>query len=217
MSLTVAISTHGGYDKFLAECVRSALPRCDQLVVYDDGGECTPRGGRHVNLPKSGSLIAARIKAIEDCKTTHLLHMDADDVLYERPEPKGDIYFAPLHLVKDGLAMHTWTWSDRPTDYTGCVEWMGERLSTPFPISKAVFRIEWVRENGLCWYRWPSTTYAEDAKTLLEYLKCDPEVVYEEKPYYGYRLHDSQMTGDIQARRLFEQDLSDYIRGLDVR
>ena len=205
MGLTIAISTHGGYRDFLPWAVATAIPY-GEVVVYDDGGECgrVGLGERYVALPKSGSLIPARVKAIEEASGDYLLHLDADDWLIGQPPMVGDMAYSDLMLNGVQCARRD------VIDAQGCLElmrlWAGStvRGRNPLP-AKPVYRVAWLKEHGLSWYSWPSTNYAEDVRTLIEYCKHDPQVVRVNEPYYAYRVHAGQSTnGEADFIRDFD-------------
>jgi glycosyltransferase involved in cell wall biosynthesis len=217
MSLTVAISTHGGYQRYLQQSVDSALAVADEVVVYDDGGECEPpAGARYVALPKTGYCILARQRAIEEASCDYILHLDADDWLISRPPEVGDMAYADLYLCDDsGSIRERWDYSKLPRTREDAWAFMLARVGTklgrnPLP-GKCSFRVAWLREHGLSWYRWPSTSFGEDVRTIIEYLKHEPEIVYTPDSYYVYRVHEGQDTCDIERRDLFMDDMDAYL------
>lgn len=220
MTLTVAISTHAGYADFLPRAVASALKCADEVVVYADGEipAYDSTGVRHVTLPKSGYCIEARRAAIAEASCDYLVHLDADDWLISRPPERGDLGFADIYICDaSGAIRERWDYSHHPRTREAAWEFMRERVGTTYgrnPIpGKCSFRVEWLREHGLSWYRWPSTTFGEDVRTIIEYLSHDPEVVYVPTPYYVYRMHGEQDTKNLTRRDEFMADLDDYIRG----
>lgn len=212
MKLTVAISTHGGYERFLDMAVTSAKEYADEVVVYDDGGECVPpHGVVYVPLPKAGNLVPARLRAIQDCRTDYLLHLDADDWLCARPKLTSDIVIGNL-LVCDvnNTVMGMWDYTGWPTDYQGALRRLDETRSTPM-CSKMVCNTEWLWSHNLSWYQWPHTVFAEDCRTVLEYLKHNPCVDICD-PFYVYRIHGEQDTANTD-RAAFLADVDAYLKG----
>lgn len=212
--LTVAISTHGGYARYLPQAAASALRHADEVIVYDDGGECEPpEGVRYVALPKSGFVTAARRRAIAEAQGEYLLHLDADDWLISRPEPEGDWYYSDTYLCDErGTVRGAMDYSIFPRERDEAYGFLAFHRTLPVPM-KAVFRTAWLRAHGFGWYEWPSTTFAEDCRTCIEYLSGDPSIVYGSQPFYVYRLHERQDSRDAERRSVFLADLDRYLKG----
>ena len=214
--LTVAISTHGGYAHLLPDAVASALLHADEVIVYDDGGGCEPpEGVRYVALPKTGNLTAARRAAIKEAKGDYLLHLDADDWLLSRPpETDADWCYSDVYTCDgSGAITGMWDYGVFDTSREGAMRTLQDRRTLPVPM-KAVFRTAWLRENGLDWYEWPHTSFAEDCRTCIEYLEHAPRIAYvPRKPFYVYRLHAAQDTRNDARRSAYLADLDDYLKG----
>jgi glycosyltransferase involved in cell wall biosynthesis len=211
MVLTVAVSTHGGYARYLDECVASAREFADEVIVYDDGGECDPPAGvRYVALEKSGFCTAARQRGIREATGDNLLHLDGDDWLVARP-PEHDCDWLVSDLVtNEGM----WTYTTREHTVEGAWKYLHEHRDTPI-CSKAVWDVAWLRARGLSWYEWPHTSFAEDCRTEIEYLRHSPRIIYDPtRPFYGYRLHEGQDMRDEARRAVFVADLNAYLEGL---
>lgn len=216
VSLTVAISTHAGYARFLPTAVASALRHADEVLVYSDGPCDSPIPA--IELPYTGYCIEARRAAIRDASCDYLVHLDADDWLISRPPESGDLAFADMLLCDEGGAIRErWDYSQLPRTREAAFEFMRSRIGTthgrnPIP-GKCSFRVEWLRSNGLGWYQWPSTTFGEDVRTMIEYLLREPEIAYTSSPYYVYRMHGEQDTKDTARRDTFMADIDAYLQG----
>lgn len=208
--LTVAISTHGGYVDYLQEAVDSALECAEVVVVYDDGGECFhPKGVRYVPLEKTGFCVLARQRAIEEVATDKLLHLDGDDYMIGRPAPVDCDWLVADLFVGGGDIW--WTYEAREHTPQGAMRYVYEHFDTPI-CSKAVWDVDFLKRNNLSWYQWPSTTFAEDCRTEIEYLKYNPSIVYDpDNPFYGYRLHPDQDINNEGRRAAFVHDLREYL------
>jgi glycosyltransferase involved in cell wall biosynthesis len=219
-SLTVAISTHGGYARYLGPCVKSALLVADEVIVYDDGGECAtvalPESVRYVALPKSGYCIDARKMGIAEASCEWILHLDADDWLLRRPTlpADADMTFSDMYLCDDSSTINGyWKCDFFPRDRAGAMDFLRERRTNPMP-GKSCYRVSFLVEHGLSWYQWPNTTFGEDVRTIIEYLKHAPRVVYvPESGYYVYRFHEGQDTQSAARRGEFLRDLDSYLKG----
>lgn len=214
--LTVAISTHGEYAEFLPQAAASARQFADEVIVYDDGGECEPPDGvRYAALPKSGHCTAARQRAISEAKGDFLLHLDADDWLISRPPETGaDWCYSDLYLCDErGSVAGVADYSIFPRDADSALRFLVEHRTLPVPM-KTVFRTAWLREHGLSWYEWPNTSFAEDCRTCVEYLKHEPSIEYiPRKPFYIYRQHGGQDSLNMERRAAFQADLDAYLKG----
>lgn len=209
MNLTVAISTHGAYAQYLEEAAASALEYADEVVIYDNGGECFPvKGCRYVPMEQSGCPTQARIRGIAEAKGDWILHLDADDLLIARPpEHDADWIVSDMPLVGGGI----WTYMDRDHTVEGALRYALAKRETPI-CSKSAWRLAWLRENGLTSYRWPSVQYAEDCLTVIEYLLRNPRIVYDPaNPFYAYRIHGDSVSFDAERESLFRRDLGDYL------
>ena len=214
--LTVAISTHGGYARFLPQAMASALEYADEVIVYDDGGECANVAHghpvRYMALPKTGSLTRARERAIEDATGDFLLHLDADDWLIAKPPETADWCYSDVYTCNtDGAIDGHWDYSVFSPE--SAMRYLNVHRTLPVPM-KAVFRVSWLREHGLSWYEWPHTSFAEDCRTCIEYLKHGPRIGYMPRaPFYVYRLHEGQDTASNERRAAFQADLDAYLKG----
>jgi hypothetical protein len=204
MSLTVAISTHPGYSNLLPYAIKSAEKFADEVLVYsDDEG--------------TGYCVEARKSAIRDAGCDYLVHLDADDWLIAPPGQSGDIWFSDMYLCNsNGDITGTYDYTSLPHTVEEAVEYLRSTVGLLYaraPItSKCSFRVEWLRENDLTWYQWDTTTFGEDVRTMVEYLKHDPVIVYEPgSPFYVYRQHPTQDTTNMYRRSLFAKELDEYV------
>jgi hypothetical protein len=237
--LMVAITTHGAYKEFLVEAVNSAMRFADMVSVYDDGGECgdvelSPAallyGVHYVPLPKTAMCTAGRIEAIRDAielGADYLLHLDGDDFLVRRPPTlEGvDIYANDYYDVdRSGAIMRIQTYPRAHQTAQEVIESLKctvgtESPRTPFSL-KFVTRVGFLRDHDLSWYEWPSTVYAEDNRTMLEYLKNNPVLVVDRAdPFYAYRQHTEGRgfgCGNIpyyNEKPLFHRDFDELVGG----
>ena len=210
MSITCAISTYAGHAHLLRNAAESALRFCDEVVIYDNGGECEPvEGCRYVPMVDSGGPSQARRRGIAEATCDWILHLDADDWLIARPrEYDCDWVTSDLITTDDQI----WSFAPRPHSPEAAIEWAREHRQTPI-CAKSMWRVGWLRDHDLSWYDWPNVLYAEDFRTELEYLKHSPRIVYDPNHiFYAYRTRPGQ-TQDNPYRQAMWRDLDDYFKG----
>jgi glycosyltransferase involved in cell wall biosynthesis len=222
MDFTVAISTHKEYEEYLEDAVDSALQFADEVIVYDDGGECKcPSGVRYAPLPKTGSCTLARQLAIKEAQGDRLLHLDGDDwMISYPPEYDCDWYISDLFgssyrdrqaRANDVFPLGIWSYKNRDHTIEGAINYLYQYKESPI-CGKGIFNVKWLRDNNLSWYQFPHTPFGEDTLTEMEYFKYKPRIFYvPERPFYCVRMHDKQISHNQEEIKLFKQDISDYL------
>ena len=70
-----------------------------------------------------------------------------------------------------------------------------------------------MRENSLCFVKWPGTGVADDCRTFLEWARHDPRIVHIAEPLYAYRQHSGQLSH--LDKSVYLEQLDAYLRGLE--
>jgi glycosyltransferase involved in cell wall biosynthesis len=223
MTLT-AVVTNCNYAHYLPKCIESALPYCDEILVYDDGStddslEVLARYPVTVTHrdDASGSPIWGSNQGILDASCDHLLFLDADNYLIGQP-PIGDVdyTFAPIDIVNDNERIVTrWEYDNRPLDSEGCFDYFitsceRGKPEMPFPWG-GVWRTAFVK--SLKWRPWPSTHFAADFRTALDWCLEAPTLAYSQQPFLAFRTHEGQWSASPE-RALMVADAVEYARSL---
>jgi hypothetical protein len=219
MSLTAIVTNHG-YARYLPQCIESAMPYCDDILVYDDGStddslEVLSRYPVTVTHrdDASGSPIWGSNQGIVDCVTDHLIFLDADNYLIAPPPvTDADYTFAPVDVVADdGRLRVRWEYDNRPTDAAGCFDYFiascaRGKPEMPFPWG-GVWRTAFVKP--LRWRPWPSTLFAADFRTALDWCLASPTISYSPHPFLAFRTHEGQWSASPE-RALMVADAKAY-------
>jgi hypothetical protein len=210
MSLTAIVTNHN-YSGYLPECLESAIRYCDKVVVFDDGStDASMDIINHYGLKvfhrdtASGGPVEGSNWGIRNTETSHLMFLDADNFLTERP-PTNDVdyTFANIDIVNErGWIIDQWRYDNRPTDAVECIRFFIRSLQMPVPWG-GVWRTDFLK--GKQWRQWPSTRMAPDMLTALDWLQDSPSIAYQPTPFLAFRVHEGQMTG-IDERALLDAD-----------
>lgn len=196
-TISVCIPTHGR-PEMLKRAIASAQDADEVLVYENDDGAPGP----------------SITRAIHEATGDYLLVLDDDDWLLpgwrERILLCGDIGFSDMYIADPcGTIRGVWSYADRPTDPHGLVRWTLANRSSAIPMF-GPFRRAWLREHGLEFISWESTGYADDCRTLLEWMRHDPVCFYDPGPYRVYTIHDGQFSNALSEREKFLVELERY-------
>jgi len=131
-----------------------------------------------------------------------------------------DWCYCGLALV-DGRGQHleNWSYADWPLDSDAALARARRTLSMPVPIV-GLHRVSFLRKNHLQGVRFPSTGYAEDLATALEWVRCRPRICRLDAPVYHYRRHSSTTSGAIHAaakRVLVKREALKWFSQIDLQ
>jgi len=226
MSLTAIVTNHD-YGRYLRRCIDSALTfGVDEIRVYDDGStddslaSLATYGDRiHVTHrdDASGSPIWGSNQGIVDCVTDHLIFLDADNYLLSAPPVLDvDYCFGPVAVVSNLETLRcTWEYPDWPLTPVGCFERFlascgrGKPVM-PFPWG-GVWRTSFLA--GKSWRRWPSTAFAADFRTALDWCLDSPTLSYHPQSFLAFRTHAGQWSASPE-RALMVSDAIAYASSL---
>lgn len=236
MSLTAIVTNHN-YSRYLPRCLDSALKFCDEVLVYDDGSTDDSMAvlatyGDRIRVTHrdeaSGAPIWGSNQGIADATSTHLLFLDSDNYLLRRPPTNVvDYTFASIDIVRDDESLRTrWEyphWTLDPEDCMGhfiasCVGGEGMRHAMtapgkpqmPFPWG-GVWRTAFVKP--LRWRSWPSTLFAADFRTALDWCAEHPTLAFDPTPFLAFRTHSGQWS-ESPERALMVADAIAYAQSL---
>ena len=211
MSIT-AIVTNYNYAEYLPQCLLSCQTYCESVLVYDDASddsslEVIRSYGIEpvVNKKPSGGPVWGSNRGIRDCKTSHLVFVDADNYLVAKP-PENDVdyTFADLLITNSGgFPTSLWQYDHRPTEPLDCLYYFMRTKEIPVPWG-GVWRTEFIKSNHLKWRKWRTTRSAPDMRTAIEWLQYEPTISYQPKPFLAFRMHEGQLT-DVGRDRLQEE------------
>ena len=214
VSLTAIVTNHD-YAEFLPACLDGATKFCDEVLVYDDGStddslEVISRYGVKVvhRDDASGDPVWGSNEGIKDASCSHLMFLDADNFLLSKP-PTNDVdyTFAPIHIFEDGAFVDYWDYAGWPLDAAVCLRRFRSTKQIPVPWG-GVWRTEFVRP--LAWSRWPSTSFAADFRTCVDWLGHSPTLAYHDTSFLAFRVHDGQWSGSSE-RILMQNDVEAYL------
>jgi len=216
-----AIVTNHDYGRFLARCLDSAFAFCDEVLVYDDGStdDSLDVLARYpdVKLTRredaTGGPVWGSNAGLADAGCTHLMFLDSDNWLVSQP-PTDDVdyTFAPIDIAREnGCKIDQWSYPGWPLDALGC---MGQLKASaahgsaimPYPWG-GVWRTGFVR--NLRWRRWPSTMFAADMRTAIDWCLEGPTLAYHPEPFLVFRRHRAQWSASPE-RALMESDALAY-------
>lgn len=201
-TISVCIPAHGR-PEMLKRAVASASD-ADEVLVYenDDGAP--------------GPSIS---KAIGDATSEWLMVLADDDWLLPgsidalKGKLDGDIIFSDLYRAdKGGAIFQLWSYRDRPLDPRHLIEWTRFSRNSAIPML-GPWRLAWLREHDLSFLSWDTTHTADDCRTLLEWMRHDPDVRYVPGPFHVYTDHDSQKSKQSSERAKFLVELDAYFKG----
>lgn len=226
MALTAVVTNHN-YARYLPRCIASALEHCDEVLVYDDGSTdesltvLAAFGDRIRTTHRrsaSGDPVWGSNLGIEQAAGEHLVFLDADNYLTRRPPTEDlDYLFAAIEVVRDdGSHWKHWRSRDWPLDATACWRRLcdnharGLRPLMPFPWG-GVWRVGFLRDNGLAWRTFDDTAYAADLRTAIDWCKARPTLGYSDAPFLAFRRHGGQMSGESPERAVMLAELGRVI------
>ena len=235
VTLTAIVTNHD-YARYLPRCIDSALAYCDEVLVYDDGSTDDSLAvlasyGDRIRVTHrddaSGDPIWGSNLGIEQATSTHLLFLDADNYLTSQP-PTNDVdyTFAPIDIVNENTSPRTrWEYPDWPLDPGDCLDKFiasctgglaagvmhaAGKPNMPFPWG-GVWRTSFVKP--LRWRAWPSTSFAADFRTALDWCMEGPSLAYSSQSFLAFRVHAGQWS-DSPERALMQRDAIEFARSL---
>lgn len=211
MSLTAVVTSHN-YAKYLPECLESAIQYCDKVVVYDDGStDASLDVIKHYGVPyfhrrvASGGPVIGSNWGIRKTETSHLIFLDADNFLLRKP-PQNDVDYTFFDVAlaneRGWLTEGTWRYFDRPTDWGGCRDFFIRTAAIPFPWG-GVWRTSFLK--GKKWRQWPTTMFAADFRTAVDWCLAKPTLAYGGEPIVAFRIHEGQWS-DSPERWVMEHE-----------
>lgn len=231
--LTVGITAYND-ERYLGQCIDSVLgqthPAIEVLVVDDCSTDGTSdiirsygEAVRHIrHETNSGSLVQGRRDVIEQARGQFVHHLDADDFLDptyaerlldefgDHAEPRYDWVACNIRVVgPDGQQLKEWRYDRFPTDPDDALRHGWETASLCFPM-KAIYRLAWVREKGLSWYRLESTAMGEDGFTSIQYVRQRPRMFVVPETLLNYRIHTQNMSNSVRERVKMMVELREY-------
>ena len=201
MSLTAVITNHN-YGRFLRRCIESAIPYCDEILVYDDGSTDDSLAvlAEYPNVKvthrddATGDPIWGSNLGIEDATSTHLIFLDADNyLLSEPPQLDYDYVFAPILVVDiNEQKLVKWTFAEYSTDPK--IAYLEFQRSFPYPRMPfpwgGVWRTSWLKDKR--WRGWETTQFAQDFRTAIDWCKELPTLSYHTTKFLAFRKHPDQ-------------------------
>lgn len=211
MTLTAIVTNHG-YAHWLPRCLESALPFCDEVLVYDDGSTDDSLAvlARYpvtvVHREKAtGDPVWGSNLGIEAASGTHLIFLDADNYLLGAPPvTDADYTFAAIKIVNADESPHAlWEYPGWPLTAHACWDkFVANPRSMPFPWG-GVWRTAFVKP--LRWRRWDTTSFACDFRTALDWCKHDPTLAYSPEPFLAFRKHGGQWSASPEREVAFAE------------
>ena len=217
--LTVGICSHN-YADHLPECIRSAEKFADYIFIHDDastdGSADIIRESGHDHLiaeANSGTFIEGFNSLIANARGDWLCILDADNILLTVPELKGDYVYGDLLLIDDrSRPSGMWQYHGWPLTAGEAFDRFYRTKAMPVPAG-GFWNLRWIREHDLAYRPWPSSSIGGDFLTMLDWLKCEPELHYAPVPILAFRQHHGQQSGMDAERLRMMTDVERYLKG----
>jgi len=229
--VTVGITSYNNAC-YLRQCLNSVLNQTYpylEVIVVDDASndesleilnECSDRIRLIRHEKNSGSLVQGRIDVINSAKGEYVAHLDADDfwqpTFVERlisefhDSPQLDWVAGNTKVVNaGGFIVNQWNYDAYATDFDQCIKRGFTTASLPFP-NNGVFKMAFLKNNCLTWYRLPNTLQGEDVITATKYLECRPNLKLVPDFLFNYRIHSSNMSAQPAERIKMIIDIKEY-------
>lgn len=236
-TLTIGVTCYND-ERFVRDCLESiaaqTYPDIEVIVVDDVSTDSTldivgefleryPDRFRVIRHEvNSGSLLQGRLDVIEAATGEFVHHIDADDALEPRfaerilnlfaRDPSLD-WVSPSVNVIDENGRVTAKWDYPAAGFTSHVPTAllrGYQTASVAVPMKGVFKMEFLRRNGLAWYELPHTAQGEDAFTCVKYLECNPKIAILSDALLRYRIHGRNMSAKPIERAKMVIDLKTY-------
>jgi len=201
VSLT-AVVTNYNYGRYLEQCLASCMRCADEVLLYDDASTDDSlriaarfRTVRTTVAPaNTGSPVWGSTQSIRDCRTTHLVWVDADNFMVRRPaEGPADYTFHTLMGVHEDGSFRRWYKKHRrPCTYPEVVDaFLARPELMPIPWG-GVWRMDFLR--GREWLDFECAATAPDWRTSIEWLRDRPTLAYSRQPFLAIRAHPGRMS-----------------------
>ncbi|HWR82932.1 MAG TPA: glycosyltransferase [Candidatus Deferrimicrobium sp.] len=229
--VTIGVTCYNN-ERHLGACLDSVLSqtyRNIELIVVDD---CSTDGCPEIlgrfrdkltaiqHATNTGGLIQGRKDVIAAASGEFIHHLDADDYLepqfvarlideFQR-DPQLDWVAGNLNVVdENGNIVDRWDYRTFPTDPLQALYRGFQTVSVPVP-KNGLFKMSFIRDNGLSWYQLPHTAQGEDAFTCIKYLECNPRIKLVPEFLVNYRVHGQNMSAKVTERIKMAIDLKEY-------
>jgi len=219
--LTVGITCYND-ERYLRQCIDSVLGQTvrgiEVLVVDDCSTDRSPailaeygdrlRVLRHET--NSGSLTLGRREVIAAARGEFVAHLDADDFLEPefaerqlaefRRDPALDWVAPGLNVIDaEGTLLERWVYRSFSTDVWEAL-YRGYQTGSVAVPTNGLFKLRFLRDNGLGWYELPNTRQGEDALTCVRYLECSPRICIVPDCLLNYRKHGGNLSHSARER-----------------
>lgn len=117
----------------------------------------------------------------------------------------GDWIYGGLEVIdKDSKTIEMWDYAGAPTEPVRALATLLMRKQLPIPFV-GMWRVEWLRSNGLHAVPFPDMTETVDTSTSIHWLRCWPRIRRVPVPIARYRRYGGQETERIDRDKLAQQ------------
>lgn len=200
--MITAVVTNHNYERYLKQCIDSAILYCDEILVYDDGStdgsmELLSTYGDKIKVTHqdaaSGDPVWGSNLGIQEATGDYLIFLDADNWLLRRPPETGYDYTVvelSSYLEDEFIKVCAYSNWDVSTPKR-CLKRFVDNHGMPFPWG-GIWKTDFIKD--LRWRRWRGTSYAADFRTAVDWCLQAPRVTSFHEPTVAYRKHAGQWT-----------------------
>jgi glycosyltransferase involved in cell wall biosynthesis len=211
MKISVCITNHN-YARYLPRAIESALMHTDEVLMYDDGStdDSVEVASQYpVSIVRrekaSGGPVWGSNTAIKQARGDYLFYLDADNIMLDVPDLKGDYVYAPITLINDlDQVTGVWTYQGWPLTAKDAIRRFKATRAMPIPWG-GFWRLDFLRAHNLMWEPWPSTMFGADFHTCVKWLMASPTLSYHPSPCLAFRQHEGQWSASPE-RALMQAD-----------